>query len=187
MEENPLHVDRSDVNILVEAPGGTETALARCIDLVSASTSISAVLIVSYNKSARAIIDQWETQASEIPDHLAIIEVIGSEEAPEERCSINTEEVVVTSIPSSDLSEILSAVDDFLSSRKNEEKLMLWFDSISPLLESAGEKMAFRFLHSLLSQVGSTSARAYYVLDPTTLEAQIQNSVAYLVDRVIEL
>ncbi len=94
--------------------------------------------------------------------------------------------VRVTTVPNSDLTAIASSIHEYLTEWDDSAVPLLWFDSITALIESTSLETSFRFLSHLTKQVQSTGSIAYYRLDPTAHDRKAVSSLTPLFDFVLE-
>ncbi|WP_207589793.1 DUF7504 family protein [Halomontanus rarus] len=145
------------------------------------------VLFVSPNDSPREILEKWQSYATECPPPVAIIaseDVNGLSSRRSTTCEING--VRVTTVVNADLTVIASLIHEYLTEWDESAVPLLWFDSITALIESTSLETGFRFLSYLTKRVQIAESIAYYQLDPTVHDRKTVSSLMPLFDSVIE-
>ncbi|UHQ98135.1 hypothetical protein HYG81_21390 (plasmid) [Natrinema zhouii] len=173
-------------NTLVLSPLSESKAMP-CLNIDSYSFGETPIVIVAYNQSSKQIVNNWQDLEGILPINIGI--VTAGELTRSASLQFSTVDVKgegITTVESEDLTGLGTAVSGYLSHWDNET-VKVCFHSLTPLVQSVGFKLAFRFLHVLVGRVQNTKAIAYYHLDPTAHNAETVTSLQYLFDRSIGL
>lgn len=177
---------KSGTNTLVLSPLN-ESKYVPYLNPDSHSSGEDPAVIIAYNQSSKQVVDDWREQTGVLPTNLGIVTVGELTRSASSRSpTIGANNMNITAVGSDDLTRVGIAVSNHLS-RWDNETVRIWFGSLTPLVQSVGFKLAFRFLHVLVGRVQNAKAIAYYHLDPTAHDPKTVTSLQYLFDRSIGL
>lgn len=146
------------------------------------------VLFVTLTGTPDACLDRWRSHVStERPANLGVVTVDeNSRSAGAVAASESTAGGAVRSVSSvGDLTGLGIAISEYLAEwHDNGAQTVVCFDSLTSLLQYAGSRRVFQFLHVLTRRVDSTSAVAHYHLDPAAHDEQDVRTITSLFDRV---
>ncbi|MFC7213090.1 hypothetical protein ACFQO4_03220 [Saliphagus sp. GCM10025334] len=157
-------------------------------------------VVVSRAHTAEAILDAWRSRIGDFPSKFGIVSIgevtrsiaagTSSVELPQAHIlTVGTEDVTGIGIAIGDAlsrwDESEGALED--SNSSPHQHPILWFESLTPLLERKGLEMTFRFLHVTLEEIRRADAVAYVHVDSSVHDRETIMTLTHLFDDVVEL
>lgn len=171
----PGGADPDGENVLVLAPDWNAGFPACRPDL----TADARFLVVSYSRPAGSYLNFLEDHGLE-PAAVVVIEASPAS-APPDRDDV---EVLVR--PPEKFSLVGMALADRLQEwRSSSAPIVVFFDSVTALMQYTDVDTAYRFLHSFTEEVGAAGARGFYRLAPVAHDESTLATVEQLFDRVL--
>lgn len=179
----------SSRNVLVESPALRDDATAGATDVLDNSDETN-LLVVSYRDDPDAWLQRWRTQVGSLPAEFGFVrvgETTRSAAATGGRATGRTLPLVAAVSDPTDLTGLGIRVSEYLEAwAGNGHRTVIWFDSLTALLQFVELDRAYRFLHVLGGRIKSVDGRGYYLLDPSAhddrtiavLQALADDSVA---------
>lgn len=156
--------------MLVESPALRDDATAGATDAVDRPDQTN-LLVVSYRDDPDAWLQRWRTRAGTLPAELGFVhvgETTRSAAAAGGRATGGTLPLVAAVSDPTDLTGLGIRVSEYLEAwAGNGRRTVVWFDSVTTLLQFVDLDRAYRFLHVLSGRVKSVDGRGYYLLDPS--------------------
>lgn len=139
------------------------------------------VVAVTY-RSPEAWVEEYADAVESRPLHPVVVDV-GERRRPG---TIRTDRpgvgATVEPVPSSeDLARLARRVDDRLDARP-DERVVVYFDSVTELLRHVDPEAAFRLLHVLTSRVRSADATAYYRFEEGVHDSRVLEKLTPVFD-----
>lgn len=167
-------------------------------------------VVVSRVHTAEAILDAWRSRIGNFPSQFSIVSIgevtrsvaagASSVELPQAHIlTVGTEDVTGIGIAIGDAlsrwdegegeteAEIKAEDGDGHSNSNPNQHPILWFESLTPLLERKGLEMTFRFLHVTLEEIRRADAVAYVHVDSSVHDKETIMTLTHLFDDVVEL
>lgn len=190
-----LDLDGGEAVLLLSptnAPAGEE----RCVDLLTVEEpDRENLLVVTVTGSADDRLDAWRRHARErLPRRTAVVSVGEST-----RSAAAGSEGATTHLPGTGVSVEtvanpgdLTGVGMRLSERlrgwaDHDERTVVCFHSIDPLLQYVDLSRLFRFLHVLTGRLRTIGAVAHFHLDPSAHDPQTVDILLHLFDAAVEV
>ncbi len=145
-------------------------------------------VVVSRTHTAESLLEAWRSQIGQFPSGLGIVSVgeltrsVGATSG-----TVTLPQAHIRTVATEDVTGLGLAIGDTLSQYDSSETPVLWFESLTPLLEEKGLEMTFRFLHVSLEQITRTDATAYIHVENGPHDEQTLTTLGHLFDDVIEL
>lgn len=158
-------------NTLVLAPAW-RPAFAACAGAIDADTRL---LLVTYERPAM----EYLAAIDGVDDGPAECVVVDATDGPAEPA----DGVEVRSEPPQRLTRVGLHTNEVLTRWGGDDApILVYFDSISALLQHAALDVVYRLLHPFTGQVFGTDARAFYRLDPDAHDAATHQTLEQLFD-----
>ena len=152
----------------------------------------SNVLWVSYTKSPDQQLRRWQTHSSDRPANMGMVSVedstrsVTAEGGTSDLMGPNRPIETVSS--PNDLTGLGIRITEFLTDwEENDNQTVVCFDSLTALLQYVELETAYEFLHILTGRMAAVDAFAHFHMDPEAHDEQTIESVATLMDAVIEV
>ena len=141
------------------------------------------VVQVTYNQSPNWMTKKWEERGSEPPAHLFVVSVDGGSSEASER----PDRVTHRTARATDLTGLGIEIQRILEqAAHDQEHTVVCFDSLTALLMYVDERVAFRFVRSILSYVYLADASIHFHLDPIAHGPATLGVFQSVVDAVVE-
>ncbi|WP_380678648.1 DUF7504 family protein [Salinigranum sp. GCM10025319] len=141
------------------------------------------VIQVTYNQSPNWMVDKWKKRIGELPAHLFVISVDGDPS----RSSVQPDRITHRSARATDLTglgiEIHRILDEVADTN---EHTVVCFDSLTALLMYVDERVAFRFVRTVLGYAFRTNASIHFHVDPDAHGPGTLGVFKSVVDAVVE-
>ena len=129
------------------------------------------LLVVSYRDDPDAWLQRWRAQVGALPGEFGFVrvgETTRSAAAAGGRAAGRTLPLVAAVSDPTDLTGLGIRMSEYLEAwAGNGRRTVIWFDSVTTLLQFVDLDRAYRFLHVLSGRVKSVDGRGYYLLDPS--------------------
>lgn len=188
--DSPIPVEESQAT-LVLAPAFSEAAETAGWQLLPPYSPSMKVLAVAYEVTADEWFREWRDRAGAFPSQVHLIRL---DDAPTEdantapRSSDAIDEFSVTSVHPSDLTALGMNMRAKLDEWSEQEgRIVIKFDSLTPLFDRVDMAMARRFARLLITQVNDADAIAYAYLDPTAHDQSMIEEFIQLFESVVEI
>jgi hypothetical protein len=166
-------------NVLLCTPGLGGDGRALCTDLLSLEESPeTAVLWVSYMRSAADCVPDWRSRVDDTLDRVAVV-VPGERRGGEQPGGVHVETVGSPS----DLTGLGIAIRRYLEAW--DGPIAVCFDSLTSLLQYTDLETAYEFLHVLTGQLHAAGAVAHFHLDPDAHDDRTVTVLKTLVDAAV--
>ena len=144
------------------------------------------ILLVTTNRDAASIADDFENRLGQVPPDLYIVDTVSDQQ--ENPSNLQPDRIKKVSSPG-DLTGIGIAVSEHIQRLVSADtgRTRLGFYSLSTLLMYADIEGVFRFLHVLTGRVTSIDGLGLFAIDPTTHEESTINTLKQLFDGMIEV
>lgn len=173
---------------LVVCPSMSADETIQCVDSLRSSRSSSEpIVVVSRAHTSQALLENWRSTIGSFPEQFGIVsigEVTRSVSAAS--TGVDLPQAYVQTVGTEDVTGIGIAIGEAFHHWGDGTIPLLWFDSLTPLIEGKGLEMAFRFLHVTLEEVRQTGAVAYVHIDPKEHDKQTIRTLGHLFDDVLE-
>lgn len=182
----------SSRNVLVESPALRDDATAGATDVLD-SPGETNLLVVSYRDDPDAWLQRWRTRAESLPAEFGFVRVgettrSAAATAGGARTARGTLPLVAAVSDPSDLTGLGIRVSEYLERwAGNGNRTVIWFDSVTALLQFVDLDRAYRFLHVLSGRVKSVDGRGYYLLDPSAHDDRTVAILQELADDAVDL
>ncbi|UTF55280.1 DUF7504 family protein [Natronosalvus rutilus] len=158
-------------------------------------------VVVSRVHTAEAILDAWRSRIGDFPSQFSIVSIgevtrsitagTSSVELPQAHIlTVGTEDVTGIGIAIGDAlsrwDEGKGETEDSNTDSSPNQHPILWFESLTPLLERKGLEMTFRFLHVTLEEIRRADAVAYVHVDSSVHDRETIMTLTHLFDDVVE-
>lgn len=171
----PVPVKRGDSALLLtpsQVPNVNEECVAAALPTNGRSIR---TLTVSVNEPVDTVLEWWQQEGDIHCVKTAVVTV--GDRARSGTAAANAGEI--TNLSPDIMTTSVSHADDFtglgiaITSCLNawgdpDEEIVLYFDSVTPLLHLSDTRRVFRFLHMLMDSIREAGARAYFHLNPDT-------------------
>lgn len=148
------------------------------------------VLAVTYRNAPDAFIDDWASRHGRPPASIGVIgvgETMRSPAAGSATARESPRRSLVRAVPDpTDLPALRRAVAECLADWPRERSTVVYFDSLTALLEHAGLPAVERFVERLTDRIDAAGATGYFAVDPTEHDETTIDSLASLFERVLE-
>lgn len=190
----PVPVERGDSALLL-TPSRMRNVNEECVAaaLPTNGRSIRA-LTVSVNDSVDTVLEWWNQKGNIRCVETAVVTVGGrmrSGTAGPNAGEITylSPEIMTTSVShADDFTGLGIAITSCLNAwSESDEEIVLYFDSVTPLLHLTDTQRVFRFLHTLMGSIREADARAYFHLDPAAHDDRALATIRTLFDVTAEL
>lgn len=189
--EGPAETFEAPGNVLLRAPSLSDATTEVC-PTVGAHEGQN-LLLISLSGNPDRRLDAWQRQAG-LPEKVAILsadETRGAVEAGDGSTSTvgpgGTEISRTTISEPSDLTGIGIKMSKCLSAWEDDDvPTSICFDSVTTLLQFAGTRRAFRFLHVMTKRITSSDNLAHYHIDPGAHDAQTLATIESIFPEAIE-
>jgi hypothetical protein len=175
---------RTTRNRLVLARSTSERRDAFCRSELADGDHEEFAVQVSYVRSARDVVADWEAHDGHVPDRLHVVHV--QEHARPDADGLPDGITASTANPN-DLTGVAMRLQDVLHQASEYDDPQLCFDSITFLLQYHDVASAFKFLHMLTSQLRDAGVEAHFHADPDALEPQTLARVRAVMDEEVDL
>ena len=160
--------------------------------LSESSPAETNLLVISYRNGPDEWIRDWQTHVGTVPADFGFIhvgEIARSVAAPTASAPSESSPHFVTAIADpTDLTSLGIQISEYLEQwAGTDRQIIVYFDSLTVLLQFADLNRVYRFLHVLTGRIKSVGGRAYYRLDPDAHDSQTKSKVQTLLDDTIEL
>lgn len=150
------------------------------------------LLVISYRSDPDEWLAEWQTHGGAIPADFGFIHVgdmARSAAAPASGTPAQAAPHFVTGISDpTDLTGLGIQISEYLEQwAGTDRQTIVYFDSVTVLLQFAELDRVYRFLHVLAGRIKSVEGHAYYRLDPNAHDVQTLSTVQNLLDNTIEL
>lgn len=178
--------------VLVLDGSATEGDSEETLDLLDGGPADLDVVLVAYRATLDRLVATWRSSLGALPARFTLVHAGGlfrSAAAPagDRPTSPSAFTIEAVSNPA-DLTNLGITVDRYLSEwRGDGRRTVLWFRSLTDLLEYTDLKTAYRFVNALRSRVASTDGTAYFFLDPSAHDAKTVATLRTLFDATVEL
>lgn len=145
------------------------------------------LVIVSRAHTAESVLEAWRSSIGPFPADFGIVsigEVTRSVATP--GSTIDLPQAHIRTVGAEDVTGIGIAIGETLSQYEPEDRPIVWFESLTPLLEERGLELTFRFLHVTLEEIRQANATAYVHVDSTVHDQQTITTLEHLFDDVLE-
>lgn len=193
-EEESLPPDALDdaASVLLLAPPFVEREEELCGDLLHSHTPGDAgenVLWVSYTKSPDARLRKWRQNGGGDVDRVGVVSVGDSARSTAAAGSSGGDAGPITPVTDpGDLTGLGIAVNEFLSRwHGSDGRTVVCFHSLTAMFQYAELETAYEFLHVLIGRIHATDATVHFHMNPQAHDERTVESVATLVDAVVEL
>ena len=180
----------SSRNVLVESPGLRTDTTAGATDAIDRPDETN-LLVVSYRDDPDAWLQQWRTRAGSLPAELGFVrvgETTRSAAATGGPTARGTLPMVDGVSDPTDLTGLGICVSEYLEAwAGNGNRTVIWFDSLTTLLQFVDLDRAYRFLHVLSGRVKSVDGRGYYLIDPSAHDDRTIAIFQELADDAVDL
>jgi len=180
--DDPASPDLDDAtNVFVLASSLAEGVRASYYEtLLPVDPTERDVLAVQYSGTPGEYLAEWERHRGAVPNRCGIVDVAESGSAT----GAASDRATVARIESpSDLTGIGMKVGSYLDSHGGPDTVVT-VDSLTVLLQYVDLERAFRFLHTIASQVRDVGALAHYHVDPNAHDDQVLATLSQLFDGV---
>ena len=196
-------VDRDDLGVPTPPRGDSVLLLASsmerppapdCVTLNGATATDGNVVTMALDGSVRGVIDEWTTDAGELPARLAVVTV-----GEAQRSAAATDggnggpaplpgNVSTASVSTpGDLTGLGIKLSQCLSSWSGDgNETAVEVDSLTTLLQFAELKRVFQFVHVLTGRIDSAGAVGFFHLDPSAHGDQTVATLRGVFDTVYE-
>lgn len=174
------------VNTILRAPQTSDGDEA-CLDLVAGeSPARTGVIAITYEATPDEWLEAWQARVGTRPNSLSLVDVGGTTRSTATRTAPPTPSpgpISITTAASTDLFGILQQARDALEQRaQTNRRVVVWFESITALLEHVDTETAFRWLHVLTCSAREAGADGYYRVDPTAHDSVLLDTFTPLFD-----
>lgn len=150
------------------------------------------LLVISYQDGPDEWLPEWQARVGRVPADLGFVhvgEVARSAAAPSAGTSANSAPGFVSAVSDpTDLTGLGIRISEYLEEwAATDNRITVYFDSLTFLLNFAELERVYRFLHVLAGRVKSVDGQAYYRLDPDAHDTQTLSTIQNLLDDTIEL
>ena len=171
--------------VMFGAPSMSGGADEACVDLLTqAAPGDVSVLWVSFTEPAGACLDRWRSVHDTDPADFGVV-VVGETVGGGGGNTDIDPQAVQTISNASDLTGIGIKVGEFISGR--DERITVYFDSLTALLQYVDLETAYEFLHALTGQLYSVGAVSHFHIDPNAHEQQTIDTLLSLFDAEVRL
>ena len=178
----------SDVaNVLVLAPSLGAQGREACLKLFSQRPPGDInLLTITYTDTAAEQVNQWQTHVGGSPVRAGIVTVGQAETTVDDpawavKAVENPTDLTGVGI---EFNQLLSKM---VTAAEEHEDIILFFDSVTSLLQYAELQRAFRFLHVVTSRMKTANGVGYYRLDPDAHDGRTIATLKGLFDAVAEV
>lgn len=149
------------------------------------------LLVISYQNGPGKWLAEWQTHVGTIPEDIGFIhvgEIARSAAAPSTGMPTNSSPGFVSAVSDpTDLTGLGIQISQYLEKwAESDNQIIVYFDSLTILLNFAELNRIYRFLHVLTGRIKSVDGRAYYRLDPDAHDKQTLSTIQNLLDGLIE-
>ena len=160
--------------------------------LGESSPSGTNLLVISYRNGPDEWIRDWQTHVGSIPADFGFIhvgEIARSAAAPTASAPSESSPHFVTAIGDpTDLTGLGIQISQYLEQwAGTDRQIIVYFDSLTILLQFADLNRVYRLLHVLAGRIKSVGGRAYYRLDPDAHHSQTLSTIQTLMDDTVEV
>lgn len=154
-----------------------------CRSLFSEANEETTVIWVSYTRSPTACVEQYREMMDGVRDDDAaplLVITVGdtvSDASPPPEVSVQTVSAA------QDLTGLGVTLSQTISAH---EDIVLYFDSLSVLLQYVDRETAYEFLNAVTGHLYAADARAHFHLDPTAHDRRTVDALASLFDAIAE-
>lgn len=190
----PVPLECGD-NALLLTPSRLRTVDEECVEatLPTNRQSIRA-LTVSVNDSVDTVLEWWQRTGDILYAETAVVTVGDSTRsgtavsASGEITNLAPNIKTASVTDAADLTGLGIAITSCLDAwADSEEPIVLYFDSLTPLLHLTDTQRIFRFLHILTNTLREAGARAYFHLDPNAHDDRTLATIGNLFSVTAEL
>jgi len=151
----------------------------------------TSLLIINYRDGPDKWIRDWTQHVGPVPASFGFIHMGGmtrSAATTSEGSANSPLELINTIENPADLTELGIQISRYLENwAENGHDIILYFDSLTSLLQFVDLNQAYRFLHVLSGRVKSADGHAFYRLDPDAHESQTIATLQNLMDNVVDI
>lgn len=171
-------------SILVLGSQMDPTTTDACFGLLEwTPPSETQVIQVTYNQSPNWMTKKWKQRVGELPAHLFVISIDGGSQGASE----DPDRVTYRTARAEDLTGLGIEIQRILERTTHDQKhTVVCFDSLTALLMYVDERVAFRFVRSILSYVYLADASIHFHLDPVAHAPAKLGVFQSVVDAVVE-
>lgn len=150
------------------------------------------LLVVSYRNGPDDWIADWQTEVETIPSHFGFIHVgefaRSAAATPADTSPTSSPQFITAIGDPTDLTSLGIQISQYLKKwAGTDNQILVYFDSLTSLLQFAELNRVYRFLHVLCGRVKSVDGHAYYRLDPDAHDSQTVATIQNLMDDVRRL
>ena len=172
-------------------PAGTVLAATRPGDLAPVVADMAPVVddewrlfVAGHTFSADAYVDRVRASFGGLPSRLDVVE-IGDGEPTIGPDSLPPEVTVRTAEPA-DITAVAAHANEFLArARTDDDRVFVWYDSITHVLDCARRSAVFRSLHRISVQTRGIGGTGYYWLSPDDHDERTRAVFGSLFDAVV--
>jgi hypothetical protein len=171
-------------SILVFGSQMDPTTTDACFGLLGwTPPSETQVIQVTYNQSPNWMVKKWRERVGELPAHLFVLGIDGGSSDRSEQ----SDRVTYRAARATDLTGLGIEIQRLLEeATHNELHTTVCFDSLTALLMYVDDRVAFRFVRSILTYVYRADASIHFHLDPTAHTPATLGIFQSVVDAVVE-
>jgi hypothetical protein len=171
-------------SILVLGSQMDPTTTDACFGLLEwTPPSETQVIQVTFNQSPNWMTNKWKERGSELPAHLFVVSIDGGPSNHSEQLDY----VTYRTARATDLTGLGIEIQRILERvAHDEEDTVVCFDSLTALLMYVDERVAFRFIRSVLTYVYLADASIHFHLDPIAHAPATLGVFQSVVDAVVE-
>lgn len=191
----PRVADRT--NVLLLSPAGDQAGMKVHADLLAVEPlEREDVLLVTLEGSPDDRLLEWRSNVShQAPARMGMVSVNDSVRSATEATGATSgirhpiDTLSLATVPSAtDLAGIGLTVSDYLSDWHGDgNRIVVCFDSLTPIVDQVPPELAFRFIHTLTAQFRRVDALAHFHLDPDAHDEATVKTLLPLFDAVIEV
>ncbi|MFP8956964.1 hypothetical protein ACLI4Y_09565 [Natrialbaceae archaeon A-CW3] len=145
------------------------------------------LVVVSRAHTAEAILEGWRDTVGTFPTDFGIVSIGEvTRSVATGTAAMTLPQASIFTVGSEDVTGIGIAIGEALTHYGEDTTPVLWFESLTPLLEEKGLEMTFRFLHVTLEEIRQANATAYVHIDSSVHDEQTITTLTHLFDDVLE-
>ncbi|GAB3326582.1 hypothetical protein EI982_09815 [Haloplanus rallus] len=184
-------VDRSATTLLLSGSGGSGA-----LDRLDVTPDAAEVLVVSAERSATAVVDEWRTAHRTLPAAFGLISfgefarsaaTAEDDDAPSRRSLPGHDVTVTTMSDPGNLQRLGTAVTLYLDDwADTDRETVVYVDDLGPFVEAGDLEPTFQFLHLLSQTVTGIDATLVVRADASTTDERTVDTLRPLFDRVLD-
>jgi hypothetical protein len=182
--------DQPTATLLLTRDGGSDA-----LDRLDVTADTTEVLVVSVDRSATDIVDDWRSEDGTLPATFGLISfeefarsaAMETDDGPSRRPLPGRDVTVTTMSDPGNLRRLGTAVTLYLDDWTDTgRETSVYVDDLTPFVESAGLEPTFQFLHLLIQTTTGTDATLLVRADASTTDERTVNTLRPLFDAVID-